>query len=318
MSQKIPNAVSPGKHASVFPVLPLLIFSILCSSSFAERDHVIFYLKRGATQCFTVTAPAKDQLTGEVRVTNGEGDMTIGFWVIVASTNQILLSRSNAEHEKFTVTTPEAPHGGLGHLSPPSEYKLCVFNREAFKPGSTSDSRKVYITFDSSSDPDALEDATETAKALRGVARQKDVNDMKAVISTIERTLNAVREEIDAIRDRETSLFEITARVANQIWIMGILSCAAISAAGFFQLHQTHDELRVLGAALSSEGRQRTRKRMRRTGSLVLPRGIGSLVGSSMGKGGRRDSLPSHVGISRTASMATLVKSDESRQRAVT
>lgn len=151
---------------------------------------------------------------------------------------------------------------------------------------------------------------TKTAKMLRGVARQKDMNDVQGVIAGIERSLNSVRDEIDRIRDREQALFDTTTRVARQIWIMGVLSCTAIIvAAGLFQFHQTQGELRTLSAALSAEGGRRRRKKLRRTGSLVLPGSFESLrrIGSF-----RKDSkddnefLPSHVGMPRTASMTRL------------
>lgn len=309
----------------LFPHILLSFLLLTCQSPalLADSDHVIFYLKRGGMQCFTTTAPANDQLTGEVRVTNGIGDLTIGIWLLISPTHQVLLSKSNVVHEKFSLPTPPGPHHGHDHISIPAEYKLCIFNREALSPGDPNASRKIYVAFHAASDLDVVEGETETAKMMRGIARQKDMNDIQAVIVGIERSLNGVKEEIDHIRDREQALFDITTRVTRQVWLMGVLSCMAIiGAAGLFQFHQTQDELHTLSAALSTEGarRQRRRLRMRRTGSLVLPGSLKSLkrIGSFVKDSSQsHDSLPSHTGMSRAASTTRLESMTTGEERSV-
>lgn len=284
--------------------LQILLFSLVCS----EPDHVIFILKRGGTQCFRITTPGNDRISGEVRVTNGEGDMNVGFWVVVGDTNQILVSKSNVEHEKFSVLTPKGPHHGHDGVSVPSDYKLCVFNREALKPGKSFTTRKVFVKFETTSHSAAGDDdgATNVGQASRGIARQKDVNDMRAIINEIERYLHNLRQEIDEIRDREQSLFQLTSNASWQISLMSILSCLAITAAGVFQISQFQGELQSLGKLLFSGNPKRKRKKLHRTGSMVLPNPLESMGRLSLRKDESSMSLPSHVGLSRAASSPAL------------
>lgn len=278
---------------------------------------MIFYIRRGGTQCFTISAPANDKLTGEVRVTNGDGEMAIGFWVLVGATNEVLHSKSEVEHEKFTVIAPRGPHHGHDNVSTPSEYKLCVFHRGSLRGGGINDSRKVYVTFDASADPDAAEDFGETAKVLKGVALQNEVNEIRTVISKVERTLSGITEEIDSIRSREQSLFDISSGVAQQIWVMGAVSCLAIAAAGVFQMHQTHGELKFHGNKVLADSRlgisQEGRSMMARQGRIHLRRSLGS-IGRLASFSENRQTLPSHTSFSRGSSLKK-VQSEKSMSR---
>lgn len=292
---------------------------LLLSFAVAEPDHVIFYIRRGGTQCFTISAPANDKLTGEVRVTNGAGDMPIGFWVLVGPTNDVLHSKSDVEHEKFTVLAPRGPHHGHDNVSTPSEYKLCIYHRGPLGGGSVDDVRKVFITFDASADPDAEDDFGQSAKVLKGVALQSDVNEIRAVISKIEESMLGVTEEIDTIRDREQALFDISSGVAQQIWVMGAVSCLAIAAAGFFQLHQTHGELKFHGSKVLADGsqgvsRENSRGMSRRGSSIQLRRSLGSIGRLASFTESRKEVLPSHTSLSHGPSLKK-VQSEKSMSR---
>lgn len=288
------------------------------SITHAEPDHVIFYIRRGGTQCFMITAPADDKLTGEVRVTNGPGDMSIGFWVLVGPTNEVLHSKSDVEHEKFTVIAPRGPHHGHDNFSTPSEYKLCVYHRGKLRGGSPDDARKVFVTFDATADPDVEEEFGESARVLKGIALQSDVNEIRTVISKIEETIKDVTKEIDAIRVREQTTFDISLRVAQQIWMMGVVSCIAIAAAGLFQLHQTQGELKCYSVKVLADGdRGNVQTRsigLFRQGGAQMRRSLGSIGRLASFSDVRKEVLPSRTSLSSAPSMKK-VQSEKTMSR---
>ena len=252
-----------------------------------------------------LTAPAGDTLSGEVRVADGPGDMPVGFWVLVGSTNDILHSKPEVEHDKFTLVAPRGPHHGHDNVSTPSEYKLCVFQRKPVKGGAPDDVRNVLVRFDAAADPDAIEAFGEANSVTKGLALQKDVNEMQTVVTKVERTVGAIIEEIDTIRNREQVMFDISTGVAQQIWLMGIVSCVAIVAAGYLQLHQMHGELKLHSEKMLADGsraksRGRRKPAPRRSG-VQMRRSLGSL--GSFGRlasfaEGEGQVLPRHTNLS--------------------
>jgi len=290
------------------PSIQLLIFLLHLTFhqnvALAEPDHILFHLKRGGTQCFTITARANANLRGEVRVANANGELKIGFWLLVAATNQVLLSKQHVSFEKFTVRAPPGSHHGHDSLSAPAEYKLCAFQRETPRADTdtTAEPRKVYLTFDAGPDPDAFSERNGVRDRLNHLARQESVDSMKEAIAIIESTITEVTEEIDSIRDREQSMFAASNAVAKQIWILGLVSCATIVMGGLLQSGQTKTELQKRGVAPGSRDAfsKDGTKRMSRHGSLQMPSGLGRLQSSST----RQEALlPSHEQFSRAQSL---------------
>lgn len=156
-----------------------------------------------------------------------------------------------------------------------------MFQRKPFKGGGATDTRKVFVTFDATTDQDAVEAFGDANSVTKGLALQKDVKEIAKIVNKIQHAVGGIIEEIDTIRSREQILFDISAGVANQIWVMGVLSCIAIIAAGYLQLHQTNSELHVHSAkimAKDSQNNPRDRRRLApRTSAIQLRRSLGSL-----------------------------------------
>lgn len=222
---------------TVLPIL-LLLLTQLQHGVLAEPDHVMFYLKHGATQCFTLTAHALKELRGEVRVANANGDMKVGFWVIIAANSHILHSKTDVSYEKFTVTAPSGPHHGHDSVSSPAEYKLCVYQREG-SVDSARDPRKVYVSFDAGPASSSFSDHGTAQSLLKNIARSKSLDSIGIELTHITEIVEEACGEIDAIRGREDEMFEETNRAARQIWILGIVGCASILVSAFFQSSRT-------------------------------------------------------------------------------
>lgn len=228
----------------------------------ARAEHILFNLPRGATQCFTATTTANSAILGEIRVLNGDGDLPVGFWLLVGATNEILRTTQNVDHDKFSVLAPRGPHHGHDESSAPAEYRLCVFQRASLGHGSANAFRKVYLSFGAEGDQDAFDEREAARDVFAGKATQTDMDDMRGIVDRAERALNGIRNEIDGIRGREQAMFSVANRAARQIWVMGVVTCIAVVAGGLLQLQQTQQELhlhgkRVLGVepSLSRQGR---------------------------------------------------------------
>ncbi|CAN8065200.1 unnamed protein product [Agarophyton chilense] len=227
-----------------------------------------------------MNAKAGSKLFGEIRVAHGEGIMDVGYFLLVGVTNSMLLGKKDIQHETFSTVAPTGPHHGHDERSTPAEYKLCTYNRGA--SGSSTDYRVVYVTFGSETGADEFEDAR---GPLEGLATGSNVKQIENTIRHIEKTVNAVMDEIDTIRIREGDMFAITDNMAFQMSLMGSIACVAILLTGLLQVVQTKTELvkhadRMLDGAgqTSREGS----KKLRRQGSFVLPSApnIGRLTSS--------------------------------------
>lgn len=213
--------------------------------SVIEAEHILFYLPRHGTQCFTATTTARSMLTAEIRVMNGASDMPIGFWLLVGATNAVIRTKSDVEHEKFSIPAPSGPHHGHDENTLPAEYRLCLFQKGGSASTYAEKSRKVYVSFAAQGDEHAFNERSAVQELFRGNTRQSDLDHMKVVIERIERTLDGVRSEIDQIRNRELATFEATGIVANRVWFMGAVTCVAVIVGGILQLRQTQKELKL-------------------------------------------------------------------------
>eukprot|EP00178_Gracilaria_changii_P016044 TRINITY_DN4521_c0_g1_i1.p1 TRINITY_DN4521_c0_g1~~TRINITY_DN4521_c0_g1_i1.p1 ORF type:complete len:292 (+),score=43.87 TRINITY_DN4521_c0_g1_i1:108-983(+) len=255
-----------------------IVLAMALSHVHGEPESIMFHLSRGATQCFTMNAKVGSKIHGEIRVAFGKGNMDVGYFLLVGVTNDMLAGKNNIEHETFSVIAPRGPHHGHDEHSTPAEYKLCVYNRAPVN--SAQDFRVIHVTFAAEFGADEFEDER---GPLEGLATGSNVKQIENTIRHIERTVDAVMDEIDSIRIREGDMFVITDRMAFQMSLMGMVACFAILFTGLLQVMQTKTELVKHADRLLDGSNQMSResnKKLRRQGSFVMPTapGIGRLT----------------------------------------
>jgi hypothetical protein len=249
-----------------------VLVALLPFVSFADSgEEITLTLAFNMVKCFRHAAHVDASVIGEVLVVDGPAsDVHVDLVVEDLRTSRVLLQRTAVEHEKFTLdpasrrlvdhVDPQAippvvgggggsgdsgqggqPRaGGAGRLSDELvEYRVCVTGRSAtgqahhHQPGGAGSTRKVFFSFRSSTDMGYLDHLTHD-QVLNLVSRKSDISSLKSVALDIETSVKRIVRSIDAMRDRESRMFEVLSRSADEIFWYSLASCAAIVAFGVF------------------------------------------------------------------------------------
>jgi emp24/gp25L/p24 family/GOLD len=241
-------------------LLPLVSFS-------DSGEEITLSLAFNMVKCFRHAAHVDASVVGEVLVVDGPAsDVQVDLAVEDLRTSRVVLQRTAVEHEKFTLdpasgrhvdhADPQAippvvgsgssdsgqsgqPHaGGAGRLLDELvEYRICVTGRSATGQTHRHQSvdagsiRKVFFSFRSSTDVGYVDHLTHD-QVLNLVSRKSDITSLKSVALDIETSVKRIVRSIDAMRERESRMFEVLSRSADEIFWYSLASCAAIVAFG--------------------------------------------------------------------------------------
>ena len=214
-----------------------VLFYLHQTSAFGT-DSIILNLLPLQTKCFKENILPKTLVRGEVVLLQGANNLLVDF-KIASSTNAILHTRHDINHDKWSFKTPKQRD-----KYSTSEFKFCLTGRAGYDGAAKGGKVRLTIGIGATKHMVTYEEAHGVAspggkggksKLLASLARTSDVKVIEKSIERMDELVGEVIDELDVLRSHEDSLTELSASLTKHIVFFSFIACAALFAAGFTQ-----------------------------------------------------------------------------------